>query len=259
MSEYISFRKIPSLLGLVKGDVVLLSSDIFGLMVTSKKNGEIFDGNVFIDEILSKIGESGTLLLPTFNWDFCHDIPFDYQKTPSATGSLSSIALKRNDFRRTQHPLYSFAVCGKYKDFLCSLSNVSSFGSDSPFAFLDLINAKNVTINVNLTNCFTFVHYIEQRAGVNTYRYLKSFKGQYIDQNGDISERIYSMLVRDIDGYFETDFSPLEKLLEDEAVMKIIKINGLLYRIVNLNAAAPVIMNDIINNRSRSLCKHKWQ
>jgi len=259
MSDNISYLKIPHLLGLQKGDVVLLSSDLRGILVSCLKNGERFDGHKFLEEFLSVVGDTGTLLLPTYSWDFCHGKVFDYINTPSCTGSLSTLALKRDDFKRTRHPLYSFAVAGKYQDLLVSMDNKSSFGSDSPFSFMELTKAKNIIIDVNLTHSFTYVHYNEERAGINTYRFLKSFTSIYRDENGQESERTYTMLVRDLNDYYGTDFDPLEEEFKSKGIMTISVINGVTYRVVDLFKASAVILDDVRNNQSRKLCKHKWQ
>ena len=79
---YISYLDLPKHWGLHLGDSVLLTSDIMQLMFTAMRNGERFDRDAFLNAILEVIGKEGTLLIPTFNWDFCHGIPFDYHKTP---------------------------------------------------------------------------------------------------------------------------------------------------------------------------------
>ncbi len=259
MEKYISYREIPYKLGLKKGDVILLSSDITRLVYYSFKNRERFDINNFLDSFIDAIGKDGTLLLPTYNWDFCHGVTFDYLNTPSETGDLSVYALKRNDFKRTTHPIYSFAVTGKYQDLLCCLNNVSSFGSDSPFSFLDLMKAKNVVIDKELTHCFTFVHYVEERAGINTYRYQKMFEADYRDENGVITSRKYSMLVRSLTDYLGTDFDPLEQSFVDDGIQKRQIINKVPFSVIDLSLAYVSIMDDIRNNKSRKLCKHSWQ
>ena len=43
-------------------------------------------------------------------------LTFDIEKSPSKTGTLGQLTLKRSDFSRTAHPIYSFSVFGKYKD-----------------------------------------------------------------------------------------------------------------------------------------------
>ena len=256
---YISYLDLPKHWGLKQGDIVLLTSDIMQLMFTAVRNGERFDRDAFLDAILGVIGQEGTLLIPTFNWDFCHGVAFDYHKTPCKTGALGGFALGRADFRRTQHPLYSFAVAGKDQQMLCDMQNVSSFGADSPFGYLERCHAKNVIIGIHYTDCFTFVHHCEEVCGVNTYRFQKTFTGQYIDAEGRESTRSYSMLVRSYELYLETDLTLIGEKMEEAGAAKLIFLNDIPYRIVDLAAAAPVICDDILHNASRGICKHKGQ
>ena len=256
---YISYLDLPKHWGLEKGDAVLLSSDIMQLTFTAMRNGERFDRDAFLQAILDTIGEEGTLLIPTFNWDFCHGVPFDYYKTPCKTGTLGTVALRNPAFRRTQHPLYSFAVAGKDQQLLCEMENVSSFGNDSPFGYLETHHGKNVLINLHYTDCFTFVHHMEEVCGVNSYRFPKTFTGQYIDQNGKETTRSYSMLVRSYELYLETDLTLIGEKLEQGGAARLMILNDLPFRIVDLAAAAPIIKDDIRHNASRGLCKHKLQ
>lgn len=256
---YIKYLEIPHLWGLKEGDTLLLSSDVSRLSVSCYLNDEVFDANKFLDEIYSVIGESGTLLLPTYNWDFCHDVTFDYHKTPCKTGALGKVALKRKDFIRTHHPIYSFAVKGKYQELLYNMDNKESFGADSPFSFLELIKAKSVIIDVSLTNSYTYVHYNENRAGINSYRYQKDFTADYCDENGKKTTRTYSMLVRHLIDYYMLDLNPLEEEFLKKGVEKIVEINSIPYRIIDIFKTTPIIMDDIRNNQSRKICKHKWQ
>ena len=46
MAEYISYQKLPSILKIEKGDVVLLTSDITDLFLQCQENGEILDVNI---------------------------------------------------------------------------------------------------------------------------------------------------------------------------------------------------------------------
>ncbi|MBQ9215288.1 MAG: AAC(3) family N-acetyltransferase [Prevotella sp.] len=264
---YISYLDLPKHWGLEKGDSVLLSSDMMQLTFTAMRNGERFDRDKFLDAILGVIGEEGTLLIPTFNWDFCHGIPFDYHKTPCKTGTLGTVALRHSAFRRTQHPLYSFAVAGKDQALLCGMRNVSSFGMDSPFGYLEERHGKNVLINLHYTDCFTFVHHCEEVCGVNTYRFQKTFTGQYIDEQGVETTRSYSMLVRSYELYLETDLTLIGEKMENPsafdgisglpAAARFLTLNDLPFRIVDLAAAAPIIKDDILNNGGFGICKHK--
>ena len=256
---YISYLDLPRQWGLQSGDCVLLSSDIMKLTFTAGRNGELFDRNRFLEAILEVIGTEGTLLIPTFNWDFCHGVAFDYRKTPCKTGTLGTVALRHPAFRRTQHPLYSFAVAGRDQELLCQMQNQSSFGDDSPFGYLEQHHGKSVLIDLHYTDCFTFVHHCEEQCGVNTYRFPKTFTGQYIDAEGHESERSYSMLVRSYELYEETDLTGIGYRLESEGAARLLMLNDIPFRIVDLSKAAPIIRDDIMNNASRGLCRHKGQ
>ena len=51
--EYISYQELPTLMGLEKGDIVLLSSDITDLFIQCKKHGEKFDIDILLDKFLA--------------------------------------------------------------------------------------------------------------------------------------------------------------------------------------------------------------
>jgi len=181
-----------------KKDFIFLVSDITKLMFYFKKKDISFDINCFLDTILEAIGIDGTLVLPTYNWDFCKGIDFNYKKTQSVTGVLGKVALKRDDFRRTTNPIYSFAVAGKEKNNLYNLKHLSCFGEDSPFSYFHKKNVKYLSIGVDYKFLgFTPVHYVEEKVGVS-YRYFKNFKGKYVDQNGEQKDVIYKFYVKDL-------------------------------------------------------------
>ena len=111
MEHYISYYKIiDELKEICRGDIVYVVSDILALSVKARENKERMDLNRFIDSIIDKVGKEGTILIPTFNWDFCKGETFDIRKTVSRTGALGNAALKRPDFKRSKHPLYSFMI-----------------------------------------------------------------------------------------------------------------------------------------------------
>ena len=171
-----------------RGDKLLVSSNITKLIINFKKKNIVFDPNLLIDLLKDKVGKNGTLLFPTFNWDFCKGKTFDYHGTPSRTGSLSNVALKRSDFTRSISPIYSFVVTGKDKEKICNLKHTNCYGLDSPFGYLIKNKGKNLFIDLNYRvysgmnfGGFTFHHVAEQYAKVK-YRYFKKFVGNYINQ-----------------------------------------------------------------------------
>lgn len=257
--EFVELDKIVNYIDICEGDNIFVSSDVTKLAyLTFEKKGQV-DLNVFIDSIIDKIGEKGTLIFPTYNWDFCKGISFDYNKTKCKTGALGSLALKREDFIRTKHPIYSFVVWGKGKEALYEMDNTSSFGADSPFAYLKENKFKNLFIDVTLQHSMTFVHYVEEQVGDLPYRYQKDFTGGYIDREGNSSIKTVSMLVRDFEKETYVTIDPMEMIFENEGIEKRYVINGIEFKLIDLAAAYELIEADILYNKSRRLCTYKGQ
>ena len=241
------------------GDTVIISSDIRRVLFDSKRKGNPFEPDDFIDTLIQKIGCEGTLLFPTYNWDYCQGIPFDYIHTKCKTGTLGTIALKRDDFKRTKHPIYSFAVWGKDKEWLCNMNNISSFGADSPFAYLKEKNALNILIDVDYQNCFTYVHFVEEQSKIVKYRYQKMFSAPYIDVNGQIRDSKYSMFVRYLELDVENKINRIGHILEENKIANKLTVGIIPIISLRMGDAYPIIENDIMNNRSRNICTYIGQ
>ena len=191
-------------LGINKSDIILLflNSDILKDKSISKKN----HCDSILESIFSVIGESGLLVTPAFNYDFCKTGIFHPNKSPSQVGYFSNYLLRKKNVHRSLHPIFSFVGIGKNaKKMLSNVSN-DAFGEDSIFDRLFHHGAKVVYMNLYNQNpdgppC-TVTHYIEQKFGVD-YRYLKKFKGTIIDNNS--SDFLY--YVRDLSLNFITDNS----------------------------------------------------
>ncbi|MFB5085875.1 AAC(3) family N-acetyltransferase [Psychrobacillus sp. PGGUH221] len=248
----INVSEIVSLFQLKKGDIVLVASDMMSLALRARETKSKFNLNEWIDKLIEEIGDEGTLLFPTYNWDFSNGLGFDYKNTFSKTGSLSKTALMRNDFTRTNHPIYSFAVWGKDQEKLNSMNNRSSFGEDSPFGYLHKNGAKMIMINVDYQNSFTFVHYVEEMEQVE-YRFSKEFTGQIIDVNGVERIDTYSMYVRDIDKGVQTRVNPIGDLIEKQGAAICHIEDNVSYRVIDLKKAYEIIRQDILYNNAEKL------
>lgn len=216
---------------------------------------ETFDLDIFLDKLKEKITKEGTIVFPTYNWDFCKGISFDYNKTKSKTGALSQKALKRKEFQRTQHPIYSFAVWGKNSQELCNLNNSSSFGLDSPFSYFKEKDYKMVFIDVSFTNSLTFTHYIEESLKVD-YRFLKTFKGKYIDKNNSETEREYSMYVRYLEFDVGHNMDKLEISAENKKILKVNNFYNIPIKNCRLKELANIIEKDIKENDSLNIAQY---
>ena len=246
MKEPIDINAILNELNIISGDKILVSSSIMNLLILFKKHNEKFDPNKIIDVLIEKVSPDGTLMFPTFNWDFCEGKGFDYNSTPSKAGSLSNLALKRKDFQRTKNPIYSFAVTGKDKDLICNLKHHSCFGLDSPFGYLIKNHGKNLFIGLNYKyGGFTFHHIAEEAVGVD-YRYFKDFTGFYTDRFKKKTKTSFRLFVRDLSLNFETrmDKKMDEVLFEKNAYKKKI-VKGINFELIDIPKAYEILVNDL--------------
>ena len=251
MTQKIDYKKLFSRLGVQEGDMLYIASNILPLILNFKKNKINFNSDNLINNLKESVGKNGTLLFPTYNWDFCKKKTFNYLKTPSKCGALTNLVLKRDDFKRTKHPIYSLAVWGKYKKYLCGLNNKSSWGQGSPFDFMYKKSCKNIFIGIDYKDAFTMDHYFEQKVKVN-YRYNKTFTSAYIDEFGKKKLKNYTMFVRKEDLCKSTKISKLldTKLLKNKSLKKL-RFKNVLFSLINLKNTSKIIIADLKKKNSK--------
>jgi aminoglycoside 3-N-acetyltransferase len=234
-----------------------VSSDIQRAVFTAFRNKEHFSPDLLIESFQKKLGEDGTLLFPTFNWGFCNGVPFDYEKTSCMTGILGREALRKKEFKRSLHPIYSFAVWGRDRDLICGMNNVSSFGSDSPFSYLHKFG-KNLIIDISMKHCVTFTHYVEEQVGV-PYRYMKTFTAGYKGPDKKEEIREYSMFVRCLEKNVETLIDPIGDDLRRSGLCQSKLINGISFETLKLSDFYDAAEKDILENKASKLCRYDGQ
>ena len=245
MQIYKNYLNILLKIGIKKGDIVFLASDLLKTIISFKKKGKKFNFDKFVNTIIFCLGSEGTLIIPTYNWDFCRGKSFDIKKTKSECGSLSNFVLQRNDFKRTKHPIYSHAVWGNYQNYLCKLNNKSAWGKNSLFDFLYKFKSKNLFIGIDFKNAFTMDHYFEQIAKVK-YRYHKKFISTYINENKKKQKKEYTMFVRKPKICDLTVLSPkLDKFFKKNKVLTTIKRNDIIFSVININKAGKLLIKDL--------------
>ena len=204
-------------LGVEEGDTLLVHSSY-------KSFGPVDGGpQTVIRALEAALGESGTLIMPTFNFDFNKGQPWDVRTTPSKMGVLTELVRQDPRAKRVFHPFYSFAVMGKHADMLGSLRYKSAYERNSVFGKLRDLNGKIMVIGLSYTNSMTFFHHIEQMEGVD-YRFLKQFTGEVTDEDGNTYTDTFEMLVRDIDKGVVTEVDPMGFLMEEKGIIKVRKI-----------------------------------
>ncbi len=234
------------------GDFVLITGNMIKLLTKIKRLHHEHNIDTLIHQLLNTVDTNGTLAIQTFNWDFCNNKDYHILKSKSQTGALGNTALKRNDFLRTKHPVYSFAIAGHLQQQLVGLNNKGAFDNNSPFKLMHEHNAKMIIIDLPLQNSFTFVHYVEEALGVD-YRYNKTFTGRYTDTCGTETIREYDVFVRDREHNVQTLVEPLEHIFETKQAMTTTSYDNITIKTINLKKAYDIIADDIVNNGAQNL------
>jgi aminoglycoside 3-N-acetyltransferase len=203
--------------GLQAGDTLLVHSSY-------KSLGGVEGGpKTVIDALLEVLGVEGTLIMPTFNFDFCMGEPWDVRNTPSHMGAMTNMVREHPDAKRVFHPIYSFAILGKHAEFLTQERYKSSYGPNSLFAKLRQLDGKIMVIGLRYTDSMTFFHHVEEMEGVD-YRYMKEFSGMVTDEDGNTYKDTFTMLVRDLDKGVITEVDPMGELMEEAGVITVNRI-----------------------------------
>src|SRR5688500_5888300 len=198
-------------LGGMKGDVLFIHSSY-------KSFGGVEGGpQTVISALLDVIGVEGTLIMPTFNYDFLKGVPWDIRNTPSQMGVLTEIVRTDPRARCMHHAIYSVSAIRKLADEVAAHRSDDCFGETTIFGKFREWDAKILILGLPYSKSITFLHHCEQAAGVD-YRFLKDFKGTAIDMQGKPHEVSYSMFVRDVERGVVLDFEPIGALLDKQVV-----------------------------------------
>jgi len=215
-------------LGVHSGDTLLVHSSY-------KSLGPVDGGpQTVVDALLAALSLDGTLIMPSFNFDFNKGKPWDVRSTPSQMGILTEFVRKDPRAKRVFHPIYSFAIIGKHAEMLGSLRYKSSYERNSVFGKLRDLDGKIMIIGLSYTNSMTFFHHIEQMEGVD-YRFFKQFTGEVTDWDGTTRVGTFEMFVRDIDKGVITEVNPMGELMERAAVIKSQKIGDADVKLMKAN------------------------
>ncbi len=184
-------QKLLKELKISNGDHLMLHGNLAILnQVKDRKNIDL-KLKQFLRQLKKKIGKHGTIIIPTFTYSFCLNKKFNINKTKSEVGMFSELA--RNLFKkRTSHPIFSFTLIGKKKDYLKSSIN-TCFGKNSLFDYFRRNNGKILCLGSGFSS-ITFMHHIEEISKVD-YRKHKIFSG-YIKEKTKLKKVYTNYFVR---------------------------------------------------------------
>lgn len=211
----LSLKKI----GVKKNDVIFIHTDIVNLPIYPFKTKNIKKRVELICEYIFKtlekvIGKKGTIIVPTFNYDFCTTKEFSPKYTPSKEGVFTEYLRKKKHTVRTLNPIHSVAIFGFYKKDLATGIGNNCFGSNSIFERIYDKNAWIIFLGTSIQSC-TFVHRCEELAKV-PYRFYKNFSGYILGKKKKAVNHSYYCRYKNKYKKYDngnTDHSKLEKVL----------------------------------------------
>lgn len=218
-------------LGIKKGDILCVHTELFnfGMPLLSR--------NEFLQTILNcffkVIGKEGTLIMPTFTYSFCKNEVYDKMNSKSKMGILTEYFRKQKDTKRTNDPIFSFAIKGA-KEELFLKNTTSCFGENSVYDILAKENGKIILLGTKIVG-YTFTHFIEEKIKV-PYRYFKEFKGKIILENKNLKETKINYYVRNLEENSNLDVYKQIEILKQNDNFKLQKFGNSCIVLINSKA-----------------------
>lgn len=174
--------------------------------------------------IRNAIGDTGTLVVPTFTYSFGSDKQnpvFDVAGTPSVCGMFSEYIRLRPDAVRSRDPMFSVSAAGPNAEKLTENIDAECFGEQSFWRrFLDL---DGLILNLNFDAGSTFIHFVERRLGVR-YRVNREFSGA-IAEHGETSPARVTYFSRALDDPLASPrFEYFDKLARKAGLVRAMRV-----------------------------------
>lgn len=171
-------------LGVRAGDRLMLGIDMAGVPLPAYRSALTRQGfaerehrwcQFILDTIMNWLGPAGTLLVPSFSYR-CGQSgnPFVAETTPSEVGPFTEYVRSRPAAVRSLHPIFSIAGIGPDANALLTGVGRAAFGSMSPFSRFAPFGVRFLCLGVELKNCITYIHHLEQSYGC-PHRFHKCF------------------------------------------------------------------------------------
>jgi aminoglycoside 3-N-acetyltransferase len=182
-----------------------------------------------IDALLTAVGDSGTVVVPTFTWGPFHDaegVTLDLRETSckDEVGIIPETFRLREEAKRSTHICHSVATIGPRTREVMG-HGVSSFGAGSTFHALYDHNAWCLLLGVSFGSC-TELHAVEEYMRV-PYRYHRDFPEStiIIEDGTEIPSDAVEFLRRE--GY-RNDFAKMRAVLDRHGVLNVTDIGDAL-------------------------------
>lgn len=201
-------------LSIRKGDIVCAHSQLysFGKPLLTKEDFL----QTIIQVLQEVIGKEGLLIMPTFSYSFCKGELYDVKETSSTVGLLTEYFRKLPDVKRTNHPIFSFAIWGDRADEYLDIGP-DAFSLDSVYGKMIRDEGKLLMLGDN--KGYTLYHLAEEHVNVS-HRYFKNFEGQVRNLAGELYNTNVPYFVRDLSFKSSLDEEKLAEFLLEQGCQR---------------------------------------
>ncbi len=216
------------------------------LMVHSsvKAFGEKIDIESFILALIDSLGSDGTLIMPTFSFNFKESKIFDPQNTPAETGlipeTFRKMEINGSKVERDLNPMQSIAAFGKRSKEYTASKCSTSFGPESAFDQFYERDGHILLAGVDY-NKTTFYHYPEEKYKV-PYRFWKTFPGS-IKTTDQLKEVQYQFFARDLD--YMPNINHYGLLMEERGLVKKFLVKNAIFRLFKAKDLYQILKREI--------------
>jgi aminoglycoside 3-N-acetyltransferase len=211
-------KELLTSLGVVSGSDVMIHSSLFSL-------GLIQDGIEGFHLALSEIiGETGTIVVPTFTHSFRRGEIYDINSSPSDRnlGVYPEFIRKRKGAVRSSDPLFSMSAIGPKAEILMERKSINCFGTDSVYDKLFKENILFLALGITYSTGLSAFMHIEKMATV-PYRKNLLLQGISINRSGEQFDDSAVHFCRDEENYYnigQTNRERMGHLLEVANISK---------------------------------------
>lgn len=191
-------------LGIRRGDNVMCHSFLPSLGLIEGGAAAV------IHSMLKAVGNSGSIVFPSFTYSYCNNQVFDWHNTRSTVGVLADLAKEISGSERSLDPNFSMVCLGPNASEIMERKSKHSFGEESIYHKIFQKNFKMLLLGVDFTALSLFMH-LEKLLKVE-YRYDKTFFGKTIKDKIEFTDEAIHF-VRDLDINFSTDRKPIGEIL----------------------------------------------
>ena len=236
-------------LGLQTGDAVMVHSAV------GQFNNVESGADGILEAIVARIGDGGTLLVPTFpHWltAIRANAAFDARETPSAMGVLTERVRRMPQAHRSLHPTHPIGAIGPLAAELTAGHHELpfAFGEGTPFFRHAQRNGKILLVGVDLNSLSSFHIYedmIVPTGWLPVYETAPRTFGM-VDRGGNSFE--YTGYFHSLESASLRDVERLRPVFEEQAGMKTIRTDYSKISILDSRAMVLCCLRELLSGRS---------